>query len=182
MSTGVEGMAQRPQETVIGRITAVFGIKGWLKVYSYTDPLDGILDYRNWTAIFEGKRIPLEVEEGRRQGPGIVVKLKGIDDRNVAATYCGFDIVVPQSELPDLPEGEYYWYQLEGMRVETVSGEILGVVGHMIETGSNDVLVVKSSAESIDQKERLIPYLPDKVVRSVDLLSELIVVDWDVEF
>lgn len=175
-------MTQTSQETVIGRITAVFGIKGWLKVYSYTDPIDGILNYRHWTAVFEGKRIPLELEEGRRQGPGIVVRLKGIDDRDIAKTYCGADIVVPQSSLPDLPEGEFYWYQLEGLRVETVDGENLGTVGHLLETGANDVLVVKPSTTSIDQKERLIPYLPDKVVKSIELASGLIVVDWDVEF
>ncbi|WP_166269104.1 ribosome maturation factor RimM [Marinobacter caseinilyticus] len=175
-------MTQSSQETVVGRITAVFGVKGWLKVYSYTDPLEGILNYRHWTAVFEGKRMSLELEEGRRQGPGIVVKLKGIDDRDLAKTYCGVDIVVPRSELPELPDGEFYWYQLEGLHVETVDGQNLGTVGHLLETGSNDVLVVTPSDTSIDQKERLIPYLPEQVVKSVDLESNLMVVDWDVEF
>jgi 16S rRNA processing protein RimM len=163
-------------------LTAVFGIKGWLKVYSYTDPLEGILNYRNWTAVFEGKRMPLKLEDGRRHGPGIVVKLKGIDDRNIAATYCGADIVVPTEDLPALPEGEFYWHQLEGLRVETAGGEDLGRVSHLIETGSNDVLVVQSTETSIDQRERLIPYLPEDVVKSVDLAGELILVDWDPEY
>ncbi|MBS3803117.1 MAG: ribosome maturation factor RimM [Oleiphilaceae bacterium] len=175
-------MTRRSQETVVGRITAVFGIKGWLKVYSYTDPLDGILGYRNWTAVFEGKRVPLKLEEGRRHGPGIVVKLKGIDDRNIAMTYCGADIVVPTTDLPALPEGEFYWHQLEGLRVETLDGQELGSVSHLIETGSNDVLVVQSTETSIDQRERLIPYLPEDAVSRVDLAEGLLLVDWDPEY
>ena len=82
-------MADSAAETVIGRITSVFGIKGWLKVYSYTDPMDGILSYENWVAILDGKRIPLSVTEGKRHGPGIVVKLKGIEDRDQASLLCG---------------------------------------------------------------------------------------------
>lgn len=175
-------MTQRSQETVVGRITSVFGVKGWLKVYSYTDPLEGILKYRNWTAVFDGKRVPVTLEEGRRHGPGIVVKLRGVDDRDLALTYCGADLVVPTSDLPPLPEGEYYWHQLEGLVVESVEGENLGRVSHLIETGSNDVLVVQATERSIDQRERLIPYLPGQVVKSVDLTEGLIRVDWDVEF
>ncbi|GGY69188.1 ribosome maturation factor RimM [Marinobacter zhanjiangensis] len=175
-------MAQHPQETVIGRITSVFGVKGWLKVYSYTDPVDGILSYRHWTLVHDGKRIAAELDTGRRQGQGIVVKLKGIDDRDLARTYGGAEIRVPLSELPDLPEGEYYWYQLEQLSVYTVEGERLGKVDHLLETGSNDVLIVKADDASIDQRERLIPYLPDDVVREVDLAAGRLVVDWDPEF
>ncbi|WP_372972308.1 ribosome maturation factor RimM [Marinobacter sp.] len=175
-------MTQHPQETVIGRITSVFGVKGWLKVYSYTDPVDGILNYRNWTLVHEGKRIPAELEAGRRHGPGIVVKLKGIDDRDLAQTYGGAEIRVPLSELPPLPEGEYYWHQLEGLSVVTTEGERLGRVHHLMETGANDVLVVRADDASIDQRERLIPYLPDQVVTEVDLAADRLVVDWDPEF
>ncbi len=116
-------MTQNSQETVIGRITSVFGVKGWLKVFSYTDPKDGILNYRDWTLLLDGKRIPIRLEEGRRQGQGIVVRLKGIDDREVARTYCGAEIRVPTEQLPELPEGEFYWHQLEGLDVFTVEGE-----------------------------------------------------------
>ena len=167
---------------MIGRITSVFGVKGWLKVFSFTDPREGILNYRDWTLDLDGKRISATLEEGRRQGQGIVVRLKGINDRDVAHSYCGAEIRVPTAELPALPEGEYYWHQLEGLDVFTVDDECLGAVHHLIETGSNDVLVVKSSAASIDQRERLIPYLPDQVVRDVDLASRRMVVDWDPEF
>lgn len=175
-------MTQNSQETVIGRITSVFGVKGWLKVFSYTDPKDGILNYRDWTLLLDGKRIPIRLEEGRRQGQGIVVRLKGIDDREVARTYCGAVIRVLTEQLPELPEGEFYWHQLEGLDVFTVEGECLGKVHHLLETGSNDVLVVHATAGSIDQRERLIPYLPDQVVQQVDLKGSRMVVDWDPEF
>ncbi|MGF2736378.1 ribosome maturation factor RimM [Marinobacter sp. DUT-1] len=175
-------MTQNSQETVIGRITSVFGVKGWLKVYSYTDPREGILNYRDWMLVLDGKRIPARLEEGRRQGQGIVVRLKGIDDREVARTYSGAEILVPTAELPELPSGEYYWYQLEGLEVFTVEGLNLGKVHHLMETGSNDVLVVRATRDSADQRERLIPYLPDQVVREVDLAGNRLVVDWDPEF
>jgi 16S rRNA processing protein RimM len=175
-------MAESSQETVIGRITAVFGVKGWLKVYSFTDPRDGVLNYRNWTLVQDGKRIPVKLEEGRRQGQGIVIRLKGIDDRDVAQRYCGADIQVPTEQLPELPKGDYYWYQLEGLEVFTVEDECLGTMHHMLETGANDVLVVKASLASIDQRERLIPYLPDEIVLQVDLVNKRMVVDWDPEF
>ncbi|SNC76180.1 16S rRNA processing protein RimM [Marinobacter sp. es.048] len=175
-------MTQNSQETVIGRITSVFGVKGWLKVFSYTDPKEGILNYPDWTLDLDGKRIPAKLEEGRRQGQGIVVRLKGINDRDLALTYCGAEVRVSTAELPALPEGEFYWFQLEGLDVYTVDDECLGKVHHLMETGSNDVLVVQATAGSIDQRERLIPYLPGEVVQSVDLDSKRIVVDWDPEF
>ncbi|MDY6841643.1 MAG: ribosome maturation factor RimM [Pseudomonadota bacterium] len=175
-------MTQNSQETVIGRITSVFGVKGWLKVYSYTDPRDGILNYPDWTLDLDGKLVPARLEEGRRQGRGIVVRLKGINDRDLARTYCGAEIRVSTAELPALPEGEFYWFQLEGLEVFTVDDECLGKVHHLVETGSNDVLVVRATAGSIDQRERLIPYLPGDVVQGVDQDSRRMVVDWDPEF
>jgi 16S rRNA processing protein RimM len=175
-------MTQNPQETVIGQITAVFGVKGWLKVFSYTDPREGILNYRDWTLDLDGKRIPVKLEEGRRQGQGIVVRLKSINDRNDALKYCGADVKVATRELPELPDGEFYWFQLEGLEVYTVEGDCLGTVHHLLETGSNDVLVVHASPDSVDQRERLIPYLPDQVVKEVDLTDGRLVVSWDLEF
>ena len=175
-------MAKHSQETVIGQITSVFGVKGWLKVYSYTDPKEGILEYRDWILVHDGQRVSARLEEGRRQGQAIVVRLKGIDDRDLARSYCGADITVPTTELPQLPEGEFYWHQLEGLTVSTVDGECLGRVDHMIATGSNDVLVVRATDASIDQRERLIPYLPEQVVKQVALAEAAITVDWDPEF
>lgn len=175
-------MTQNLQETVIGRITSVFGVKGWLKVYSFTDPKEGILNYANWMLDLDGKRIPIKLEDGRRQGQAIVVRLKGINDRELARTYCGAEVRIPTSELPELPEGEFYWHQLQGLDVFTIEGECLGHVDHLIETGSNDVVVVHATPGSIDQRERLIPYRPGEAVREINLAEHKLVVDWDPEF
>ena len=111
-----------------------------------------------------------------------MAKLAGVDDREIARQYCGMDIAIEKSLLPELGDGDFYWSQLEKLDVLTESGEKLGKVSHLIATGSNDVLVVKGNADSIDRKERLIPYLPDQVVKEINLEEGTIRVDWDPEF
>jgi 16S rRNA processing protein RimM len=90
---------------------------------------------------------------------------------------------VPADRLPALAEGEYYWHQLEGLEVWCGASEgdgqvLLGTVDHLIETGANDVLVVRASPGSMDQRERLIPYLPGDVVTGVDLAAGRMEVNW----
>lgn len=175
-------MTSATEETVLGRLTAVFGVRGWLKVHSYTDPIENILDYKHWVLRHNGRREPVAVVDSKRHGKGLIVLLKGVDDRDQAQRYCGADIAVDSAELPELPEGEYYWHQLEGLEVVTDSGVKLGVVDHLIETGANDVLVVRSSDTSVDDRERLIPYLPDQVVTDIDVSAGRMTVAWDPEF
>ncbi len=171
---------------VIGRLTAVYGVKGWLKVYSYTDPLENFLRYRHCQICRNGVWQPIAIAEGRQHGKGLVVRLDGIDDRELAAPYVGCDIAVPAGELPQLAPNEFYWRQLEGLQVfvdHPERGHLrLGRVDHLLETGANDVLVVKGDEQSIDQRERLIPYLPDRVVFDVDLAAQTMRVDWDPDF
>lgn len=170
------------EETVLGRITAVFGVKGWLKVHSYTDPIENILDYRNWVLSRNGRRESVTVVDSKRHGKGLVVLLKGVGDRTQAQSYCGVDIAVNSTDLPALPEGEYYWHQLEGLEVVTEDGLRFGRVDHLLETGANDVLVVRPTDESMDDRERLIPYIPDQVVVEVNLSRGRMTVVWDPEF
>ena len=167
---------------VLGKISSVYGIKGWVKVYSYTDPMDRILEYGNWT-LRQGERLTLvEIDKGRSHGKGMVAHIKGVDDRDVAKQYSGAEIVVPRDRLPELDEGEYYWYELEGLTVITTDEVVLGKVDYMMSAGaSNDVLVVKGDADSVDRKERLIPYV-DQFIQDVSLEANRIVVDWDPEF
>lgn len=168
--------------TVLGRIASVYGIKGWVKIYSYTDPIENILTYSPWLLKIKGQWTPVKVEAGKQHGKGLVAKLAGVDDREIARTYNGIEIAVESDRLPELEEGEYYWSQLENLKVYTESGVLLGEVSHLIETGANDVLVIKGTAESIDREERLIPYLPDQVIKQIDLETGTIRVDWDPEF
>lgn len=169
-------------KTVLGRISSVYGVKGWVKIYSHTDPMENILTYSPWLLKIKGEWKPVEVEASKRHGKGLIAKLAGVDDREIARTYNGIEIAVESERLPDLEEGEFYWSQLENLKVYTESGVLLGKVSHLMETGANDVLVVKGNAESIDRNERLIPYLPDQVIKEIDLETGTIRVDWDPEF
>ena len=113
---------------VLGKIVSVHGVRGEVKVYSFTDPIDNVLDYPRWTLRRDGEVKQVELASGRRQGKVLVAKLKGLDDREIARTYAGFEICVPRGELPDLDDGEFYWYQLQGLKVVDQAGQLLGVV------------------------------------------------------
>lgn len=170
------------ENMVLGKITAVYGVKGWVKIYSFTDPMENIFTYQPWQLKVGDTFKTLKVETGKVHGKGLVAKLVGVDDRNVAQGFCGYEIVVDSSQLPELEEGEYYWNQLKNLLVYTESDQLLGKVSHLIETGANDVLVVKATKDSIDQQERLLPYLPDQVIKKIDLETGTMRVDWDPEF
>lgn len=167
----------------LGKITSVYGVRGWVKVYSFTDPMDQILDYERWVLRKDGVDQIMTVDRGKSHGKGMIAHLQGVDDREGAEALAGYEILIQRSELPDLPEGEYYWWQLEGLKVITVTGVDLGRVDHLISAGkANDVLVVNSTDPADAQSERLIPYLWDEVIKAVNLEQECITVDWDPEF
>ena len=173
---------------VIGEISAVFGVKGWLKVHSYTDPIDNILAYDNWWLDKKGQTRQVVIDEARRHSNGIIVHIKDVDDRDVAKEYCKSQIKISLSAMPELSNDDYYWHQLEGLQVYLQddagqAGALVGTVDHLIETGANDVLVVRSRSEGKSEgkselEEILIPYLLDKVVKSVDIANGTMVVDW----
>ena len=111
----------------------------------------------------------------------MVAHIEGIDDRSLAESLKGSEIAVPAEQLPGLAQGEFYWHQLEGLEVHS-DEHLLGRVSHLMETGANDVLVVKACEGSIDQQERLIPWVKGDVVKAVDLDAQRIQVEWDPEF
>lgn len=178
----VKGVSSDQQYVVLGKLTSPYGVKGWLKVYSYTNPMDGILDYPEWRLRLDGKVSTHRIRQGRRQGKGLVASLEGVTSRELAEQWAGAEILLSKEALPSLAEGEYYWYQLEGLRVVTRDNVDLGRVSYLFETGANDVLVVKGDAAAIDDKERLLPYLPGQVVLEVDLDAVRMTVDWDPDF
>lgn len=169
-------MEAEDKRIVLGRVTGLFGVKGWVKVYSDTQPREGIVKYSPWLIGGGGDWRSIEVESGQRQGKTVVAKLAGIDDRDAAAKLIGAEIAIPRARLPAPAPGEVYWADLEGLAVRTDEGIALGTVSHLIETGANDVLVVKGD------RERLIPFIRDQVVKTIDLEQGLLVVDWDPDF
>jgi 16S rRNA processing protein RimM len=166
----------------LGHITTVYGVTGWVKVFSNTEPMANIFTYQPWQIYINGQWQQVKLEQGKHNGKGLIAQLEGCNDRDQAKLYAGAEIAVEQSKLPDLAEGEYYWSQLTGMNVETETGVKLGKVDYLIATGANDVLVVKSSKASIDSQERLIPWLPDQVIRNIDLAKGVIRVNWYLDF
>lgn len=179
-------MTAADDRVILGRVSGVFGIKGWVKVWSWTDPPEGILDYPCWQLRLPGGWEKHELRAGQRQGKGLVAQLAGCEDRDQALRFLQADIAVGRHELPALAEGEYYWRDLEGLRVlgRTPEGRsvLLGVVDHLLATGANDVLIVKPTEDSVDGRERLIPWVEDKVVTGVDLAARELRVDWDPDY
>jgi len=161
----------------IGEITSVFGVKGWVKVHSFTEPRENILNYSPWFLKKGNKVKEIKLLSGKRQGKTIVASFDGVSDRDVAASYSGWEIQIKQSQLPKPENGEYYWADLLGLQVETDQGVDLGKVDYLIETGANDVLVVQDG-----EAERLIPFLQDQVIKKIDLDKKQMIVDWDPEF
>lgn len=174
-----------PASIIVGQLAGVFGIKGWVKIKSFTQPEENILDYGPWRLLTAQGVKTVEVDAYNVRPQGLVVHFKGVDDRDVAAQLGRAEVEVDKAELPELPQGEYYWHQLLGLKViSDFSGQSqnLGVVADLMETGANDVLVVRPAAESIDTRERLVPYVPDVYVTRVDLGTGEIHVIWDPEF
>jgi len=166
----------RPDGLVIlGHISGLYGVKGWLKVYSDTRPHEDILGYSPWLLKTTKGWQEYPLKAGRPHGKGIVAQLAGVTDRDQAGLLIGAEIAIRQEQLPALATGEFYWIQLEGLQVENLTGVSLGTISHLFETGANDVMVVEGD------RQRLIPYI-DSVVKKVDLAQGIIRVDWDAEF
>lgn len=161
------------QPVVLGRISGLFGVRGWVKVYSYTEPREAVLEYDRWLLSGKSGWQEATVAEGQRHGKTVIARLDGYVDRDQAASLIGTEIGVPREWLPETGQGEYYWSDLEGLRVVHRDGSELGTVAHLLETGANDVMVVKG------EKERLIPFVIDKVILGVDLEKGEIEVDWE---
>jgi 16S rRNA processing protein RimM len=167
---------------VVGRLGAVYGIKGWMKITSYTDIPEGIFDYSPWYIQQKGEWKEVAIEDFKRHGKGLIAKLAGVDVREEAQSMTGAEIAIYATQLPEL-EDDFYWRDLIGCAVETDKGYTLGTVSDMMETGSNDVLVVKANAtDAFGKKERLIPFLTEQVIINVDITARKIIVNWEPNF
>jgi 16S rRNA processing protein RimM len=158
---------------VLGRVTGLYGVNGWIKVHSYAEPREAILDYKDWLLLRDSAQQAVTVAEGKRQGKTVIVRIDGVDDRDDAAACVGADIAVSRDQMPDTGGGEYYWADLEGLQVVHSDGRTLGTVAYLLATGANDVLVVKGD------QEILIPFVRDEVIKDVDLAAGVISVDWE---
>ncbi|HEX3895692.1 MAG TPA: ribosome maturation factor RimM [Rudaea sp.] len=162
---------------VVGKIVGLYGVQGWVKLESYTEPRTKIFSYRPWSVSLADGDIGIDDVQGREQGKGLVGRLAGYNDRDAAATLIGASIRIPRSALPKSVQGEYYWADLENLAVVTNEGVPLGTVSHLFATAANDVMVVKDAT-----RERLIPFVQGQFIEAVDLENSRITVDWDPDF
>lgn len=160
------------RRVALGHVTGVFGVRGWIKLSSYTRPADAILDYPKWVIADRSWK----VAEGRLHGTAVVARLKGLDDRDAAAALRGSAIEVEREAMPEPAPGQYYWADLVGCRVESESGKPLGIVESLFSNGAQDVLVVNGD------RERLIPFVAGPIVKTINLETQTIVVDWEPEY
>lgn len=155
---------------ILGRLDGAWGVKGWVRVYSYADPPAAIFDYQPWS--LEGRESEIRVIEWRRAGPRLVARLEGVDTLEQADLLKHAAVRVARARFPELPEGQYYWRDLEGLDVINREGGVLGRVRGLMPTGAHDVLVVGGEAPV------LIPFVPGTYVDEVDLEGGRILVDW----
>lgn len=166
---------------VLGKFAGHFGVRGWLKVVSYTKAYTGntgVSDPFGSTRPQLNDWQDIEVEQSRFQGNRLIAKIRNIDTREQAEQFLNKEIAICESQLAPLDEGEYYWKELIGLNVVNLADEDMGTIDHILETGGNDVLVLRVNNGA---EERLVPRTND-VVNKVDIAGSRMVVDWDIDF
>ncbi len=172
----------RAKTVVLGKIGKAHGIKGWVRIISFTSPIENIFDYSHFLASRDGQSRNIEIDQFKAQAAGILGHIKGVDTPEQAKELAGMELTISSSDLPELAQGEVYWHQLEGLEVVNHHGQTLGVVKNLIETGANDVLIVSPSGDSIDDRERLIPYRLGATVSNVDTVAGTLHVIWEADY
>ncbi len=162
---------------VLGRISGAYGVKGWIKVNSETQPVQNICRYSPWYLEINGQWQAVDPLQCRKHGKGVVAQLEDCADRDKATALKGINIAIKREQLPSVDNtDDVYWTDLEGLQVENTEGIEFGKISHLFETGSNDVMVVKG------ERERFIPFIREQVVVRIDLDKGLVVVDWEADF
>jgi len=173
------------QYLVAGKITGAYGIKGWVKIHAFLDSPQDIAKYAVALRMPNGVQKQVKLLSVKPQGKGLVAQVDGVNDRNGAELLARAELLMLEDALPDLEGEDYYWYELEGLRVYAQVDDtkvLLGEISSLFETGANDVMVVAASEGSIDKRERLVPYVLEQVVLEIDLDAGEMLVDWDPEF
>ncbi|NKB36766.1 MAG: ribosome maturation factor RimM [Gammaproteobacteria bacterium] len=162
---------------ILGRINGLYGVRGWLKIYSYSRPKENIFAYSPWQIKFASKDWrECRVKAWKTQGKGLIAEFEGVTDREIASQYLGLELAVTRSAMPALADDEYYWCDLIGLEVLNQNNLVLGKITEIKETGANDVLVVEG------QTRYLVPVLKGSVIKAVDLNEGKMLVDWDGEY
>jgi 16S rRNA processing protein RimM len=161
---------------ILGKVGAPHGVKGWVKIHSHTRPMANIIDYLPWQVGNPGAWSACEPEL-QVHHKHVVARFENCLDRDQTLLVTGKLIAIHRKQLPKSNSKKgYYWSDLEGLSVQKSNGDAVGTVDHLIETGANDVLVIRGG-----KKELLIPFILDDAIISVDLKKGIIVSDWELE-
>jgi 16S rRNA processing protein RimM len=163
-----------PEPVVLGKVGAPHGVQGWVKVFSFTDPPEGIMSYPSWDVALGTVVRRMTVLESKRAGQAIAVRFAGIESREAAQMFSGAEVRVDRSELPEPEPGTYYWRDLVGLAAFNREGEPLGSVADVVEMPAHPILVLAG------ERERLVPLVPDRLV-AVDLAAGRVTLDWHVD-
>ena len=161
---------------IIGKLGKIHGLNGWLNLYPETKPADKILDYKPLYCMLLSEWQKMNVDDIKSYGNHFLLHIQGIDNPEDAKKYVGKEIAILRDQLAKLRQGEYYWTDLEGVTVINQNNIELGTIDHLMETGSNDVMVV------VGKKRYLIPYIRKQVIIDIDLDTKIMHVNWDEEF
>lgn len=173
----MQGADQSP--VIVGNIGAPHGVQGWVRINSYTDPLENIFSYPLlMQAGHHAEWQPLEIETYSPHGNGFIAKLANVTDRDQAALLTNAKLAVMRDDFPDLEDNEHYWADIIGLAVENQDGIALGKVADFFDTGANEVMVVRDTTSG---KEHLIPYIPEMYILEVDIPAGKMRVEWDPE-
>ena len=168
---------ENDKKVFIGKVTGVHGIKGWLKIQSFSSPPENILNYPSWIIANQGLEDFYLIEQGKKLNNKIIVKLEKIDDRTTAEFLINSKIQILRSDLPKLTNESYYWSDLEGLNVLNSEDNMIGKIESLIETGANDVMVISGSKN----KRVLIPFVMHEIIKEVNVELNYIKIDWPIE-
>jgi 16S rRNA processing protein RimM len=163
----------------VGKISGAFGVQGWMKIFSFTEPRNNILKYSPIYISRKGSWVEVKVSGGRVQGKGVVMGLENVIDRDQVLALIGSELAIKKSQLKPTSKDEFYWSDLIGLTVVNLNDEQLGEVTSLLETGANDVLVVQNKQTNTEQ---LIPFVMEQVVQLVDIDTKVIKVDWELDY
>ena len=163
----------------MGRVTAPFGVQGWIKIYALTAQPGNLRDYPVWWLARDGDWREMRVAAAKVHGNTLVARFEGVEDREAAVALKGLEVAVPRSQLPDAEENEFYWADLIGLKVVNREQHEFGHVARIVQTGANDVLVVAGGNRN--ERETLIPFIAD-AIKEVDLAAGVISVDWGKDY
>jgi 16S rRNA processing protein RimM len=165
-----------PRLVEVGRLGAAHGVRGWMRVQSFTDPPQRLFEWRQWLLQSEaGATREMKLLEARPQGNGWIARLEGVDERDAASRLSGSLVLVDRVEFAPTGAREHYRADLVGFEVKNLEGALLGVVDHFVDTPGNAVMVIRGA------REYLVPVTAQHL-RKVDVESRGLIVDWPEDF